>query len=129
MCEKNFEGKVMSLSSTNEDDINDETIIDSEVNDDIEEIVEKPKKKKRSYKSKRKKPKTKICKTCGQDILKNEIRNSFMYKDTYHQIQVKNYCKDHEYTYSNHKCKPSWCGDCDYLINYEITIDHSKWER
>ena len=50
MCEKNFEGKVMSPSSTDSDDINDETIIDSDVNDDIvSEIVEKPKKKKRSY--------------------------------------------------------------------------------
>ena len=118
----------MSPSSTNEDDVNDETIIDSDVNDDIvSEIVERPKKKKRSYK--RKNAKKKICKTCGQNILENEASRSLMYKDTYHQIQVKNYCKDHEITYSNHKCKPNWCGDCDYLINYEITIDHSKWER
>ena len=128
----------MSPSSTNEDDVNDETIIDSDVNDDIvSEIVEKPKKKKRSYikgglvkKAKKKKKNTKkICKTCGQNILQNEIRSGLMYKDTYHQIQVKNYCKNHETTYSNHKCKPNWCGDCDYLINYDITIDHSKWER
>ena len=128
MCEKIREGKVMSLSSTNEDDVNDETIIDSDVNDDVvSEIVKKPKKKKRSYKSK--KVKSKICKTCNQDILENEISNGLMYKDTYHQMQVKNYCKNHEDTYTNHKCKPHWCGDCDYLINYEITIDHSKWER
>ena len=118
----------MSPSSTNEDDINDETIIDSEINDDIiSEIVKKPKKKKRSYK--RKKTTTKICKTCGQDILENEARRGLMYKDTYHQVQVKNYCEDHEQRYTNHKCKPNWCGDCDYLINYDITIDHSKWER
>ena len=45
-----------------------------------------------------------------------------MYKDTYHQLRVKNYCKEHEETYRGHKCKPSWCGDCDYLINYQIEI-------
>ena len=125
MCEKNFEGKVMSLSSTSEDDVNDETIIDSDINDDVvSEIVEKPKKKKRSYK--REKVKKKICKTCGQDILENEIRRSLMYKDTYHQMQVKNYCKNHETTYSNHKCKPNWCGDCGFLMNYEITVNYKK---
>ena len=36
--------------------------------------------KKRSLK---KKATTKFCKTCGQDILENEKRNMFMYKDTY----------------------------------------------
>ena len=71
-------------------------------------------------------PKTKICKTCGQDILLNEIGNAFMYKDTYHQLQVKEYCKEHETVYSDHKCKPHWCGDCDYLIKYEIEIDWNK---
>jgi hypothetical protein len=40
MCEKNLEGKVLSPSSTDSDDINDETIIDSDIADDIEEIVE-----------------------------------------------------------------------------------------
>ena len=69
-----------------------------------------------------KKIKKKICKTCGQDILTNEMRDMLMYKDTYHQLKVKDYCKDHEAKYSNHKCKPHWCGDCDYLIKYEIGI-------
>ena len=36
MCEKNFEGKIMSLSPTDSDDINEEIII----SDDMEEIVE-----------------------------------------------------------------------------------------
>ena len=80
--------------------------------------------KKRS--SKRPKPKVKHCKTCGQDILQNEIRNMFMYKDTYHQLQTKEYCERHEFTYSNHKCKPDWCGDCDYLIGYQIEIQEGK---
>ena len=66
--------------------------------------------------------KKKLCKTCNQDILVNEMRNSYMYKDTYHQLKAKEYCKEHESKYSNHKCKPSWCGDCDYLINYQIEI-------
>ena len=127
VCEKNFvDGKVMSLSSTSEDDINEEFIID----DDIEEIVEKPKKKKRTYKSKRKlKTKIKYCKTCGQYILENERRDGFMYKDTYHQLRAKDYCDDHENTYSEHKCKPSWCGDCGYLSKYDITVDWDKKDK
>ena len=75
--------------------------------------------KKRSSKKK----KTKFCKTCQQDILENEMRDMLMYKNTYHQLQVKDYCKEHELKYSNHQCKPSWCGDCDYLIKYEIGIN------
>ena len=74
--------------------------------------------KKRSSKRK----KTKFCKTCGQDILANEMRDMFMFQDTYHQLQAKEYCKDHEAKYSGHKCKPHWCGDCRYLTNYEIEI-------
>ena len=72
------------------------------------------------------KKKTKFCKTCHQDILENEIRDMLMYKDTYHQLQTKEYCERHEFTYSNHKCKPHWCGDCDYLIRYEIEIQTGK---
>ena len=78
---------------------------------------------------KRSSKKTKFCKTCHQDILQNEMRDMLMFQDTYHQLQAKEYCKDHEHTYSHHKCKPSWCGDCGYLSKYEITIDHSKWDR
>ena len=72
--------------------------------------------------SRKKKAKIKICETCNQDILANEMRDMLMYKNTYHQLQVKDYCKDHEAKYGDHKCKPHWCGDCDYLINYEIEI-------
>ena len=49
---------------------------------------------------------TKFCKTCGQDILENEKRDMFMYKDTYHQLQVKEHCEEYEVVYSIHKCKP-----------------------
>ena len=86
--------------------------------------ADSPTTKKRS--SRRPKPKVKHCKTCGQDILQNEIRNMFMYKNTYHQSQVKEYCDRHELSYSNHKCKPDWCGDCDYLIGYQIEIQKGK---
>ena len=87
--------------------------------------------KKRSYikggkVKKARKPKLKICKTCGQDILANEMRDSFMFQDTYHQLQAKEYCKNHEVAYSNHKCKPHWCGDCNYLWKYEIEIQEGK---
>ena len=69
-----------------------------------------------------KKKNKKICKTCRQNILANEMNDTFMYKDTYHQLRAKEYCKKHEASYNNHKCKPHWCGDCDYLINYQIEI-------
>ena len=80
--------------------------------------------KKRSYikGGKVKKAKTKFCKTCHQDILENEMRDMLMFIDTYHQLQAKEYCKDHEAKYSNQKCKPHWCGDCRYLTNYDIEI-------
>ena len=70
--------------------------------------------------------KTKFCKTCNQDILENEKRDMLMSHDTYHKLQVRDYCKEHERIYSDHKCKPMWCDKCRYLINYEITIDVDK---
>ena len=39
---------------------------------------------------------------------------------------VKEYCKEHETSHSGDKCKPSWCGDCGFLINYEIIVKHDK---
>ena len=69
------------------------------------------------------KQKKKHCKTCQQDILQNEMSDTFRYQDTYHQLKTKDYCKNHESTYNNHKCKPHWCGDCGYLINYQIDIN------
>jgi len=80
----------------------------------------------KTKRSSRKIVKTKFCKTCHQDILSNERRDMLMYKDTYHQLQVREYCKEHEASYSNHKCKPHWCGDCDYLVKYEIEIQERK---
>ena len=84
--------------------------------------------KKRSYikGGKVKKAITKFCKTCHQDILENEMRDMLMFQDTYHQLQAKEYCKDHEAVYSNHKCKPHWCGDCGFLTKYEIEIQKGK---
>ena len=126
MCEKNFKGKVLSSPSDNKDDINEETIIDNDVKTDVDDVIVKPPEKKKRSITRRRKTKKKICKTCGQDILENEKRDMLMYKDTYHQFRAKEYCKDHEISHSDHKCKPHWCGDCDYLINYEIIINFDK---
>ena len=80
-------------------------------------------KKKRSYiKGGKVKKATKFCNTCHQDILENEMRDTLMFQDTYHQLQAQEYCKDHEATYSNHTCKPHWCGDCRYLVKYIIEV-------
>jgi len=114
------------MSLLPKDDIEDEIII----NDEIEEKIIKPKKRSRkARKARKKKPLIKYCNTCGQDILSNEKRDVFMFHDTYHQLRAKEHCKDHERVYSDHKCKPSWCGDCGYLTNYEITVDWKKKEK
>jgi len=77
------------------------------------------KKRKRSSK---KRVKAKFCKTCHQDILKNEKREMFMSHDTYHQFLAKDYCKEHMAVYSDHKCEPKWCDKCRFLIRYEIQV-------
>ena len=117
MCEKNLEGKVLSPSSKGDKD---------EVVPSDWEPVKKLKKKKRS---KRKIPTAKICDTCGQDILEMEKRDMFMFHDTYHQLQTKEYCEDHELMYGDHSCKPSWCGDCGYLTHYEIIVNWDKKDK
>ena len=66
--------------------------------------------------------KSKICGTCGENIEKSENRDALRYTNTFHQIQTKQYCDGHERTYKGHKCKPHWCGDCGFLMNYEIEI-------
>ena len=113
MCKKNFDGKALSLSSDDETDT---------IPSDWEEV--KPSKKKKS--SIKRRQRDKICKTCSQNITSNKKRSSLKFKDKYHQSMAKEYCKDHEFVYSNHTCKPSWCGDCGYLINYEIIVKESR---
>jgi len=78
--------------------------------------------KKRARNSRKDKKYGNICNGCNQDILENENRNMFMSHDSYHQLQVKDYCKEHELLYTDHKCKPIWCKKCRYLINYEIQV-------
>ena len=77
----------------------------------------------------KKKVKKKICKTCAVDIIENEDRDQLRYTDTYHQLNTKEYCDGHEAFHSEHKCKPHWCGDCEFLIKYIVKIDHSKWDK
>ena len=74
----------------------------------------------------KKKVKKKICKTCVRDIIENEDRDQLRYTNTYHQLNTKEYCNRHEIVYSEHKCKPQWCGDCGFLIKYDIEIN---WEK
>ena len=73
-----------------------------------------------------KKVKKKICKTCGEDIVSNSSRGVPMFDNTYHQKQAKDYCKDHTTIYSDHTCKPVWCGDCGFLTKYEIEVQKGK---
>ena len=68
------------------------------------------------------KPKKKHCKTCDNNIIESEDRGELRYTDTYHQLSTKKYCDEHEQKYTNHKCKPHWCGDCGFLIDYCIEI-------
>ena len=127
MCEKNFEGKQMSLFPNDEDDILEETIVDDDISDDnlITDdkdniVVDSSKRKKRSKKKK------KICKTCSQDTISLKKRDVMRYNNKIDQELAKEYCKEHEMSHSDHKCKPHWCGDCGYLINYEVEIEFSR---
>ena len=111
MCEKIREGKVLSPPSDGD--------IDESYPKDWKP-VKKTKKKKRSKKKK------KICKTCSQDTISLKKRDSLRYNSKYDQKLAKEYCKEHEMSHSDHKCKPHWCGDCGYLIKYNIEIDYNK---
>ena len=122
MCEKNFEGKQMSLFPADEDDILEETIVDNDINDDIDDTIVKVSKRKK--RSKKKKVVKKICKSCGRDIIKNEDRDMLRFTNTYHQLSAKNCCEEHTMSYKDHSCKPSWCGDCGFLVKYEIIVKY-----
>ena len=130
MCEKNLERKQLSLFPNDEDDILEETIVDNDIDDDSlitddtdNIIVSASKRKKRS---KKKKVVEKICKTCGRDIIKNENRDMLRFTNTYHQLSAKNYCDEHIMSHKDHSCKPSWCGDCGFLMKYEIVVKYDK---
>ena len=108
MCEKIFvDGKVMSPPSSDE---NDDTIPSDW------ESVKKSKKKKRS------KPKSKICNECGEDILENKEEDSLHKDNKYYVMLAEDYCEEHEFRYSRHKCEVEWCGSCGYLKKYWITL-------
>ena len=115
MCEKNLEGKVLSPPSDGD--------IDESYPKDWEKV--KPKKTKRRSKNIKKR----ICKSCCRDIIPLENHDVMRFTNTYDQLLVKDYCKDHERVYSDHKCKPHWCGDCGFLIKYDVTIDHRRWDK
>jgi len=115
MCEKNLEGKVLSPPSDGD--------IDESYPKDWEKV--KPKKTKRRSKNIKKR----ICKSCCRDIIPLENHDVMRFTNTYDQLLAKDYCKDHERVYSDHKCKPHWCGDCGFLIKYDVTIDKSHWDR
>ena len=118
MCEKNFEGKQMSLFPSDE---LDDVVEDMLINDDSDEVVVRTSKRK-----KRSKKKYKHCGTCEQNITLLKKNDGLKYNNKYHQVMVKDYCKEHEDRHSEHKCKPHWCGDCDYLIKYDIEITHEQ---
>ena len=71
----------------------------------------------------------KICDTCGQDIQSNQRRNSLRFNDEDHQVLALEHCEDHENKYSGHECKPSWCGDCTYLVKYEIMVNKIRMDK
>ena len=127
MCEKNFERKQMSLSPNDENDILEETIVDDDITDDSSItddkdniVVDSSKRKKRS------KSKYKYCGTCEQNITLLKKSDSLNHNNKYHRVLTKDYCKTHETSYSDHKCKPHWCGDCGFLMKYEIIVKHGK---
>ena len=85
-----------------------------------------PKKVKRRAHNSKKVTADKYCDSCQQNITENEQRDMLRVTSGFDKRSAKNYCKEHELSYGEHKCKPKWCGDCKYLINYEITVDWKK---
>ena len=130
MCKKNFERKQMSLFPFDEEDLNEEIIIDDDITDDSSITDDKDNivvgASKRKKRSKKKKTITKSCNSCYRDIIENEDRDMLRFTNTFHQLSAENYCKTHEASHSDHKCKPSWCGDCGFLLSYEIRINFDK---
>jgi hypothetical protein len=63
-----------------------------------------------------------VCPSCQRDTkeLLNLALNWLLSEE---KEMAEDYCEQHEDKYSNHKCKPHWCGDCGYIINYEIEVD------
>ena len=88
----------------------------------MSETTANPKKVKKRARNSRNSTADKYCDSCNQNITENEKRDIYMKHDTYHQLQVKDYCKDHEFTYGDHKCRPIWCDKCKYLVKYEIIV-------
>ena len=109
MCEKIRDGKVLSPPSDGD--------IDESFPRDWKPI-KKTKKKKRSPK------RIKVCKSCSRNITKLQKRDLMRYTNKYDQELAKEYCKEHERAYSDHhSCTPHWCGDCGYLIKYEVVVN------
>ena len=78
--------------------------------------------KTKSVKKKKRSLKPKHCKTCGKNITQNEARDSLRFDNDWQKTMAESHCDDHEDKYSDHECKPHWCGDCGFLIKYEIIL-------
>ena len=72
--------------------------------------------------SKKKRSKDKYCKSCGQNVTSNKNRRLLISTNSYDKLLATEHCKDHEFKYSGHKCKPKWCPKCKYLIIYSIEL-------
>ena len=68
------------------------------------------------------------CVTCDRDTKELMKRDVLNFHSKYDKLLAEEYCKGHEAKYSEHKCKPHWCGDCGYLEKYVVDIDHDKKE-
>ena len=76
------------------------------------------------------KEKYRYCLDCKWEENEWRIKYPRLHRDNKVDVRLaKEYCEKHKHIYSHHKCEPKWCDKCKYLINYEIIIDHSKWER
>ncbi|MAG50213.1 hypothetical protein CL621_01065 [archaeon] len=64
-----------------------------------------------------------ICSKCGRDITSLDERVMLKKTNKHFNKMAKKYCKEHEAQYRNHKCKPIWCEECNFLEIYQIIID------
>ena len=69
------------------------------------------------------------CLTCKHDpkdhLVEGVDANLYKQRKLDHKM-VKDYCKDHEQSFRNHKMKPIWRKCCGILDQYQITLKDPK---
>lgn len=60
-----------------------------------------------------------VCISCKRNT-KYLFNKSLNWRIPYEKDIAEEYCKQHELKYPSNKCIVEWCGDCGYIIKYDI---------